>query len=113
MHELPVVQDVIRVVGEEARARSLSRVSSITLVLGELSAVMDESVQMYFELLAEGTPCEGAVLRFEHTAARLRCIACGHEFEHKKSFDCPCCGGESHLIKGTGQELYIKSIDGE
>ncbi len=91
----------------------MAAVAKITIVLGELSSVMDESVQMYFELLAEGTPCEGARLVFEHKPAMLRCTACGHEFPHGRNFSCLRCGGESVLIKGTGQEMYIRSIDGE
>lgn len=113
MHELPVVTEMIRIVNEEAAERRLSRVTKITLVIGELSSVMDESVQMYFELLAENTPCAGAKLVFEHVSAKLRCVSCGLEFPHEKSFDCPACGGEGRLIKGTGQELLIGTIDGE
>lgn len=105
--------ELIRIVGEETKERGISKVKRISLVEGELASVMDESVQMYFEVLAENTPCAGATLTFEHVGAALRCSVCGHEFEHKKSFDCPICGGESLLIKGTGRELYIKSIDGE
>ena len=113
MHELPVVTDVIRIVNAEADKRHLRSVSGITLVIGELSSVMDESVQMYFELLAEHTPCANAKLRFEHVPATFRCSECGYEFPHEKSFDCPRCGGEALLVKGTGRELYIKAIDGE
>lgn len=113
MHELPVVEDVLRVAGEEAAQRHLHRVSRISLIIGELSSVMDESVQMYFELLAEGTLCEGAALVFEHVPATLRCTVCGAEFPHAGSFSCPWCGGDGMLVKGTGRELAIRSIDGE
>lgn len=113
MHEYPIVLDLIKTVGEEAQKRNLHDISQISLVIGELSAVIDESVQMYFELLAENTVCEGAKLRFEHIPARLKCRECGREFDHTKSFDCPECGGESRLIKGSGRDFYIKSIDGE
>lgn len=113
MHELPIVLDVIKSVTAEAEKMGVHHVTEITLVLGELSSVMDESVQMYFELLAEDTVCAGALLKFEHVPARLRCTLCGHEFDHERSFDCPKCEGESRLIKGTGQEMYIRSFDGE
>lgn len=113
MHELPVVQDIIRVVNNEAEKNRFVRIKSITVVVGEMSSVVDESVQMYFELLAEGTPCEQAKLIFEHRFATLKCSACGHEFEHRKSFSCPLCGGDGILVKGTGRELFIQSIDGD
>lgn len=113
MHELPVMREMLRIVGEEAQKRGLSSVNSITIVVGELASVLDEPCRMYFELLAEGTPCESAQLLFEHRPAMLRCTACGHEFAHAHRFDCPACGGQGVLIKGTGHELYIKAIDGE
>lgn len=112
MHELPVMQEMLRIVGKEAQRRSLTQVSSIAVVVGELSSVLDEPCRMYFELLAEGTPCQGARLEFEHRPAMLRCEACGEEFEHRHGFDCPKCGGAGILIKGTGRELYIRSIEG-
>lgn len=113
MHELPVVLDVIKIANEEAAQRQLKTISQITLVVGELSSVMDESVQMYFDMLSENTPCEGAKLVFEHVYAIFRCAACQHEFPHSLGFYCPECGGEGLLVKGTGRELYVKSVVGE
>lgn len=112
MHELPVVLDVIRVVNEEAEKRGLHRVTKIELVIGELSSIIDESVQMYFEVAAKDSPCADATLTFEHRPAMLRCQRCGKEFPHQKSFQCPECGGDGMLIKGTGNEFYIRSFDG-
>jgi hydrogenase nickel incorporation protein HypA/HybF len=113
MHELPVVIDLVRIAGEESAKRSMKKVSRINLVIGELSAIIDESVQMYFEVIAENTCCAGAELCFEHCPAILKCCQCGHNFPHVKSFDCPECGGDSVLIKGTGREFYVRSIEGE
>lgn len=111
MHELPVVIDIVRVMDEEAKKRNLIKVTQINLVIGELSSIIDESVQMYFEVIAEKSCCAGAKLTFEHVPAMLKCTRCGEEFPHSKSFDCPSCGGESVLVKGTGREFYIKSYE--
>ncbi len=112
MHELPVVLDVIRTVGEEAEKRGVRRVTRIDLVIGELSSIVDESVQMYFDVAAKDSVCGGAKLAFEHRPAMLRCKSCGKEFPHEKSFQCPECGGDGVLIRGTGREFYIRSFDG-
>lgn len=112
MHELPVVIDIVRIMEEESKKHGYKKISQINLVIGELSSIIDESVQMYFEVIAENTPCEGAKLTFEHIPAKLKCLRCGFEFPHNGSFDCPKCGGESALIKGTGREFYIKSFEG-
>lgn len=113
MHELPVVLDLIRVVGEEAAKREFQQVTQIDLVIGELSSVIDESVQMYFEVAAKDTVMSGAKLTFEHRSAMLKCRDCGKQFPHRKgSFQCPECGGDGVLVKGTGNEFYIRSFDG-
>ncbi len=113
MHEFPVVLDVIRTVGEEAAKRRFRQVTQIDLVIGELSSIIDESVQMYFDVAAKDSVCSGAKLIFEHRPALLRCQSCGKEFPHEKSFQCPECGGDSVLVKGTGREFYIRSFDGQ
>jgi hydrogenase nickel incorporation protein HypA/HybF len=113
MHELPVVLDIINVMKEEAKKRNFHRITKITLVIGELSSIVDESVQMYFEVAAKDTPCAEAALVFEHRPAMLKCLSCGKEFPHERSFNCPFCGGDSSLVRGTGTEFYIKSFDGD
>ena len=111
MHELPVVLDIIKVMEKETEERGISQITRINLVIGELSSVIDDSVQMYFELIAEKTRCEGAKLTFEHIPAILKCNSCGHEFPHQRGFDCPVCGKDAVLVKGTGREFYIKSYE--
>lgn len=113
MHELPVVLDIIKTIGEEAEKREMQKVTRIDLVIGELSSIIDESVQMYFEVAAKDTVCADAQLTFEHRPAILRCVNCGKEFPHEKSFTCPECGGDSELVKGTGRDFYIRSFDGK
>lgn len=113
MHELPVVLDIVHVMDEEASKNGMKKITRISLVIGELSSIIDESVQMYFEIAAKDHPCEGAKLVFEHRPAMLKCQSCGKEFPHEKNFQCPDCGGDSVLIKGTGREFYILSFDGQ
>ena len=113
MHELPVVLDIVRVMDEEAKKRGFEKVTQIDLVIGELSSIIGESVQMYFEVVAENSVCAGALLTFEHRPAILKCKKCGREFPHEKSFNCPDCGGDAVLVKNTGREFYIRSFDGQ
>lgn len=112
MHELPFVTELVRISAEEAVRQGLQRVSRVDVVTGELTSLEDEAIRMYFEAVAEGTPCEGAGLFFEHTRAMLRCARCGKEFPHLHGFQCPSCGGDGMLVKGSGRECYVKSIAG-
>jgi len=113
MHEMAVTANILDMVLAETARAGASRVTAITLVIGELSSIIDESVQMYFDLLSEQTPAAGATLVFTRIPATLQCSACGQSFaKHGSQFACPHCGGPSRLT-GAGQEFYIDSIEVE
>ena len=113
MHELPAVQDMIKTLDRESEEKGIKKIERINLSIGELSGIIGECVQIYFDLLSEGHSCEKAKLNINHVPARFKCSKCGKEFPHEKSFNCPDCGGESVLIKGTGREFMIVSVEGE
>jgi hydrogenase nickel incorporation protein HypA/HybF len=113
MHELAITEDILRVVLEHAERADAQRIIVISLVIGDLSSVVDDSVQFYFDFLSPGTLAEGAQLRFHRVAARFRCRECGQEFTpHDMDWRCPHCqalGGE--VI--AGREFYVDSIEVE
>lgn len=113
MHEYSVTQNIINLAVEEAQKNGAQKIKFITLVVGELSSVIDESVQMYFDILSEDTIAQGAQLTFRKVKAQLECKGCGKTFERKSnSFDCPHCGGLGKLTE-VGKEFYIESIEVE
>ena len=59
MHEYPVTLEIIRL-AEKTAEENHGRVRGIHLVIGEDSGFIGESIQMYFDVLAAGTLCEGA-----------------------------------------------------
>jgi hydrogenase nickel incorporation protein HypA/HybF len=113
MHEMAVTGNILDIVVAETAKAGAMRVTRITLVIGELSSFIDESVQLYFDLLSEGTPAAGATLDFKRIPATLRCQACGHSYPKQNAhFDCPRCGGAG-VLTGAGKEFYIESIEVE
>lgn len=113
MHEMAVTANILHLVLDETERAGASRVKKITLVIGELSSILDDSVQLYFDLLCEDTPAAGATLEFKRVAATLRCRNCGHTFTKQgSSFVCPACGGDGALT-GDAKEFYIESIEVE
>jgi hydrogenase nickel incorporation protein HypA/HybF len=111
MHELPLVQSIITKASEHARLNGGRAVKSISLVVGDGTGYVPESIQMYFDIAATGTMCEGALLSVRRVKPLMRCEACGILFERKPfSFDCPDCGGEGSPTE-TGKELYIEDIE--
>jgi hydrogenase nickel incorporation protein HypA/HybF len=69
-----------------------------------------ESLAYYFEILARGTPCEGAEFEQRLAPARMSC-ECGEEWElDEPSFRCPRCGGAETRVL-DGDQLSVDSIE--
>ncbi|HOV26137.1 MAG TPA: hydrogenase maturation nickel metallochaperone HypA [Pseudobacteroides sp.] len=113
MHEYAVTKGLIATAVEEARRAGASKITLIKLVIGDLSTIIDDSVQMYFDMLSEGTIAHGAKLEFRRVPARFRCKDCDIEFDKPKTgFDCPKCG-KMGVLTDSGKEFYIESMEVE
>jgi hydrogenase nickel incorporation protein HypA/HybF len=86
-------------------------VTAITLVIGDLTSIVDDSVQFYFQIMTKGTVLEDAVLQFKRIAPEFVCKTCGRLFSGRHiGLRCPGCGGKS-MVADKGQEFYIESIE--
>jgi hydrogenase nickel incorporation protein HypA/HybF len=113
MHEYSVTEGLLKLVLDEAQKAGASRITEIKLVIGDLSTILDESVQMYFDIMSEGTIAHGAKLIFRRIPAQFRCKDCGIEYiKPKTGYDCPACGGLG-MPTGVGREFYVESMDVE
>lgn len=111
MHELPIAQNILEISLRNAEQAGAKKVLSINLVIGRLSSAVDDSIQFYWEMIAEGTIAQGATLHFERIPAEMRCLDCQHTFHpDDRAFACPNCQGiRVRIIKGD--ELRVDSID--
>ncbi|HEM60912.1 MAG TPA: hydrogenase maturation nickel metallochaperone HypA [Chloroflexi bacterium] len=113
MHELPVTQGMLSIALEHANKAHATRITDINLVIGELSGIVDDSVQFYFDFISQGTPAEGAVLHFERIPAQFRCRECQATFSPtNRNWVCPQCGQWKVEIV-AGREFYVESIEVE
>jgi hydrogenase nickel incorporation protein HypA/HybF len=110
MHELAITQSIVDIAIKGAKER---KVQGITITIGELSGVVEDSVRFCFDIVADQTAAEGAVLTFHRVGALLRCNQCGFEFKMEKGdWACPRCGNLGGALM-QGRECYIESIDVE
>jgi hydrogenase nickel incorporation protein HypA/HybF len=113
MHELAITQSMLDLVLKQAENAGAERVAKIDLVIGEMSGVVDECVEFYFEFLSKDTIAQGAVLSFKRVPMQARCRSCGELFTPKEfDWSCPICHNDSMEIV-AGNELYIESIEVE
>ena len=111
MHEYPITQRIIEIAEEYARENQADEVKVIHLVVGDYSGYVASSIELYFEIIAEGSRCEKAKLEIERVKPKLRCGTCGRLFDRKPySFSCPFCQGEGSPTE-IGQEFYVRSIE--
>ena len=116
MHEASASEAIVKMVAQEARARSVPggdsmRVSRISLVVGEATGYMRESLEFYVAASAKGTSVEGAALDIRYVKPLMHCPSCGRDYERVRfSFTCPVCGAQGVMTK-TGSEFFIDSIE--
>jgi hydrogenase nickel incorporation protein HypA/HybF len=108
LHELSIAESVVRIAGRQADGR---RVTKVQMKVGHLRQVVPSALAFSFELVAHGTPIEGAELEIEQVPAKGRCHACGAE-SRLGSFPLKCggCGGYGLEIL-EGEELMVESLE--
>ena len=113
MHELSITQSILSIVLEKANVAHASKVSKINLVIGELSGIVDECVQFYFDFLSRDTIAAEATLSFRRSPTQLRCRNCATVFAPGNGdWACPGCR-EQKIEIISGRELYVESIEVE
>jgi hydrogenase nickel incorporation protein HypA/HybF len=113
MHELSVTESLLRIALEHAEKANAQRVTDLNIVMGELSSMVDDSLQFYWEIIAKGTIAEQATLHFRRVPAELECQTCFERYHPTdKELACPECNGVNTKII-AGEEFALESIDVE
>jgi hydrogenase nickel incorporation protein HypA/HybF len=110
MHELAVTESILNIALKYAQQAQASRVSDLYLVVGRLSSIVDDSVQFYWEMIAEGTLCAGSKLHFQRVPAQMVCLECSKEYALDGELEpCPDCGSAKVKV-ASGDQFYLDSI---
>lgn len=113
VHEMSIVQSLFEIIEEAMLANGLTRVTAVRMRVGEMAAVVPDSLDFCFEVLARGTRVEGAVLEMTVVPLTGKCGPCGREFPVVDyQFACPDCLSTSITLIG-GEELCLDELEGE
>jgi hydrogenase nickel incorporation protein HypA/HybF len=114
MHELAVTESLLQVVLSHAGEGGAGKVVSVSVRIGELSDLVNDWMQRYFDYLSRGTIAEGARIHIERIAATFRCDACGDVFpadpRTREAIRCPRCASEAMTLV-SGRECFVQQIE--
>jgi len=111
MHELAVTESMLEIALRHAQSARAQRITALYLVIGQLSSIVDDSVQFYWDIISQHTIAEGACLHFKRIPVELSCLDCHHQHSPSNSdFICPACGSLRQKVV-SGEEFYLEAID--
>ena len=110
MHEMTIAEGILNIAFDYAKQNNASKITKITLKIGDMSGVELEALNMSFDVLTKDTIAEDAELIVHRIPIIGKCNKCDKEFniEHYNFF-CPECDGI--LILQSGRELQVESLD--
>jgi hydrogenase nickel incorporation protein HypA/HybF len=101
----------LKIVLESAQKNKATAVTDITLTIGSLSSIVDDSVQFYWDHISQGTICESAKLHFNRVIATLKCLDCDTTYSLIDDLTpCPSCGSINVIIL-SGEEFQVDHIE--
>ena len=110
MHELAIAESIVGISARHADGR---QVTKVYLKVGHLRQVVPSALAFSFELVAQGTPVEGAELEVQQVPAAGLCRDCGEETRLEGfPLQCRACGGFDLEIL-QGEELFVESLEME
>jgi hydrogenase nickel incorporation protein HypA/HybF len=111
MHELSVTQEMLGIALDKAKEVGAKKINRINLVIGEMSGIIDDSVQFYFDFLSEDTVAHKAELSFRRVPTKVKCRNCGHTYSPDSTpWNCPeCSQWNAEVI--AGREFYIENME--
>jgi hydrogenase nickel incorporation protein HypA/HybF len=113
MHEVGIAGELIKIVLNEAEKGGLSKVIRVNVCFGELVQIVPDIFRFAFTETTKGSLAENSEVEIEIKKIEMKCRKCGNEFRvSENNFTCSNCNS-SELDFIHGNEVFVKSIEGE
>lgn len=113
MHEVSIACELTGIVLEEARKACLSKVTRVSICFGELVQIVPEIFEFAYREIVRDTIAEDSELEIKVARVEMICRVCGRRFNvDENNFRCSVCNSDE-LDFVHGNELFVKSIEGE
>ena len=113
MHEMSVMGEIFSIIYIKVHKYNLSKITCVTIRIGEMTCLSEQSLRFAFDVFAENTIAEGADFVINKVKARAKCSNCSKIFEIiYTDKECPNCHIYSDNIF-SGYELYLDKVEGE
>ncbi|WP_162674465.1 hydrogenase maturation nickel metallochaperone HypA [Vibrio variabilis] len=111
MHELSLALNTIDTVTKLATAKHATRITTITLRIGELSCIEEGALRVGLEVAARDTIANRAKVIIKTIESSATCLDCGCEFRAQNYVQqCPNCNGLSVELN-SGNEMEIEHME--
>lgn len=111
MHELAITENLLDLALKHAKPSQANRITDLYLAIGQLSSIIDDSVQFYWDFVSKDTIAEGARLHFKRIPTEFLCLDCDKSyFPDEEHLSCPYCDGIRVKII-TGDEFRLEAIE--
>ena len=112
MHELSIAESIIDIVLDNAKSNDAKKVIKVTVVVGNCSGVVAESLRFCFDVIKKETVADDAELVITEVSASAHCETCGGDFKvGQYDYVCPKCG--DIIMPMGGKELHISDMEVE
>ena len=113
MHEMSIAQNILDIVDEYMTNEDGQKLKEVAVEIGELVAVVPDSLTFCYDVLIEETPYQDSKLSIGIIPLSGSCPVCNKLFKIKNyDFACPSCQSTDIQVMG-GQELRITHLEVE
>ena len=113
MHEFSIVQSLLDLCEDNAKANSATKVTKVTIKIGTLSGVEPELLKSAFDTFKDDGICKEALLEMNIQPVIIECKNCQEKSTLKKlEIACPRCQSDNITII-DGEEMFLMSLEME